>query len=255
MKKLQILLIVLSGLFFTACEKDAPTENINENGSIVTNDLFAGKDGVILANSENQLFIQTNYLDNEFNGGGASFRITEVGISEIVDIDGYSMDLTSNDAILNIATHLNPELLPVVDTGTHQVTLKVNGQSISGSAYNPQPITITLEQTFLQISKTNGITLNWKPDPKNELGKIAVSFINRGNLHSPNYTPMTKDSDISIITDDDGNLSITSEQIQSAGFNLDNIIHIYLGRASIAVVGKTAVVYYSTNFLAGKVVN
>lgn len=255
MKKIQLFLLVFTGFFLASCEKDQTTENTNQNEDFASYALLGETKGDILQNSENQLFIQTNYNDNQLNAGGATFDVTQTGISNIVDIDGHNIDFSNHEPLLNIGANINPELLPVLQTGTRQVTIELNGEPITGTIYNPEPVIIEgLTPPFIQISKNNGLTLNWIPDTNNGIDKIAISLINRGNIHSPNYTPLVRDSDVSLITEDDGQYTITSQEMEVAGFNIDDIIHIYLGRANVAAVGETAVVYYNTNFLAGKII-
>ncbi len=251
----RILIIILSGFLFVACEKELASDSNNQNQNLYNLPLGKGGQEDILENSENQLFINSNYLNNNPNGGGATFDIGQMDVSNTITIDGIAFDFSHHEPLLNIGDHINSQLLPVLNEGNHIVTINVKGVEVQGSIYNPKPVIMEdIDQSFIQIDRSIGLTLNWESDANNGNDKIAISLINRGDILSSNPTAPTLNSEITLITDDDGQYTITPAELINANFNMDDIIHIYVGRANVAAIGKTAVVYFNNNFLAGQVI-
>lgn len=258
MKNFNTLILFISIISLSSCNKDTISENDIDDDFSTYNLLGKGSvQGNMINESENQIFIQVNQNNNLPNGGGASFNASQNQISNLVNIDATTVDFTNDKPLLNIGQNINPELLSVLDSGDRKITTKVNGESHTNTVYNPKPVQVqNLNSAFLEISISGGLVLNWDVDKDNPLNQVAISLINRGDLLNitEEYEPVAKDSDISIIVNDSGQYTISPESISEANFDLNDIIYIYIGRANVGMVDKTAIIYYNTNLLAGKVV-
>lgn len=241
-------LAVLSAIFVTSCDNDQ-VGNDNKANDLISYARTINTDD--FADTENDLFVNVVYNNDVYSGGGnVVFHGHEAGIKPEVNIDGLSIDFSQAENF-DIVNSINPSYESILNVGNKNVSFEVDGQSVSGTVYNPTPVSVGIDDVTVSIDLSEGISFNWETD-RNAIDKVSVVLINRGDRDNGGAIP--ENSQISLLVDDLGGVAISSQDLINAGFNVDDTVYIYFGRANAEVIGKTAVFMTNMNVFIGKVV-
>jgi hypothetical protein len=243
MKKYLIYTVLLFGIY--SCSND----NINDDTSESLNTLVFKS---ALENYDNHVTVYTSGANNIYsNNGDVQTSFNEEFIEFKINEKSFYKEQFSNHAF-DITSTSNSSYQDIMNTGVNALIEHVGS---TANIYVPKKMLID-ESNFddpisLHFSKSDGKTITWNPDTDNPSDKVFLVIIER-------QTPFNSSVDktlntITLVLPDDGNISISSNDLKN--FKIGNNLDIYMARGNEMVIEDTGFVFYNLNLIYGKVVN